>query len=32
MSTYRWKPIEDLPEDWQDLVADELGSLAAIWI
>lgn len=32
MSAYRWKPIEDLPEDWQDMVADELQSLASIWI
>ena len=32
MSPYRWKPIEDLPEDWQDMVADDLQSLASIWI
>ena len=28
---YEWKPIEDLPEDWTELVSSELHDLAAIW-
>lgn len=28
---YRWKPIEDLPEDTSGLVQDELRPLAQIW-
>src|SRR5438874_13396994 len=31
METYHWKPIEDLPEDWNNLASPELESLAAIW-
>jgi Fic family protein len=26
-----WKPIEDLPENWQDLAHDELAALAQVW-
>ncbi|HEU4324260.1 MAG TPA: Fic family protein [Roseiflexaceae bacterium] len=26
-----WKPIEDLPENWQDLVSTELSELAKAW-
>jgi Fic family protein len=31
MASYIWKPIEDLPENWQDLASTELQSLASIW-
>ncbi len=28
---YKWRPIEDLPEDWQEIVSDELRALAGVW-
>lgn len=31
MPGYRWKPIEDLPQDWTELVSFELQSLAEVW-
>jgi Fic family protein len=31
MKDYRWRPIEDLPEDWPDLAAPELPALSAAW-
>ena len=31
MDSLRWRPIEDLPADWQSLASDELASLAPIW-
>ena len=30
-ASYKWKPVEDLPEEWQNLSSTELGSLASIW-
>ena len=32
MADYKWKPIEDLPEDWTKLASSELGGLAAVWV
>ena len=32
MIHYKWKPAEDLPEDWQEMASGELESLASIWI
>lgn len=29
--SYQWKPIEDLPEDWQKLASSELAGLFAVW-
>ena len=31
MSVYKWKPIEDLPDDWQKLASSELAGLFAVW-
>lgn len=31
MAGYSWNEIEDLPDNWQGLVADELTGLADIW-
>ena len=31
MADYKWKPIEDLPDDWTKLASSELGGLAAVW-
>ncbi len=31
MRDYRWRPIEDLPEDWPELAAPELPALPAAW-
>lgn len=31
MNTYLWKPIEDLPSDWQNYCSSELASLTSIW-
>jgi Fic family protein len=31
MKDYRWRPIEDLPENWPELAAPELSSLSAAW-
>ncbi|MEK7831009.1 MAG: Fic family protein, partial [Acidobacteriota bacterium] len=28
---YKWKPIEDLPDDWQKLASSELAGLFAVW-
>ncbi len=28
---YKWKPIEDLPEDWPKLASSELAGLFAVW-
>lgn len=32
MAGYEWRPIEDLPEGWEDLCAHDLSSLSEIWI
>ena len=31
MMDYRWRPIEDLPENWPELAAPELPALSAAW-
>lgn len=31
MPGYKWKPIEDLPNDWQKLASSELAGLFAVW-
>lgn len=31
MAGYKWKPIEDLPADWQKLASSELAGLFAVW-
>src|SRR5215813_7752707 len=31
MKDYRWRPIEDLPDDWPELAAPELPALSAAW-
>jgi len=31
MMDYRWRPIEDLPENWPELAAPELLALSAAW-
>lgn len=31
MPDYKWNPIEDLPQDWEEFSGDELSSLADIW-
>jgi Fic family protein len=31
MTAYHWRFIEDLPQDWQEMASQELGSLAPIW-
>ncbi len=31
MADYKWKPIEDLPEDWTKLASSELAGLASVW-
>lgn len=31
MKDYKWRPIEDLPENWQELAAPELPALSAAW-
>ena len=31
MIAYHWKPIEDLPDDWQTLASSELEGLMQIW-
>lgn len=31
MTAYHWKFIEDLPQNWQEMPSQELGSLAPIW-
>jgi len=31
MKDYRWRPIEDLPENWPELAAPELPALSAAW-
>lgn len=31
MPGYKWKPIEDLPDDWQKLASSELAGLFAVW-
>jgi Fic family protein len=28
---YRWKPIEDLPDDWRPLASSELAGLLEVW-
>lgn len=28
---YKWKPIEDLPDDWKKLASSELAGLFAVW-
>lgn len=28
---YKWKPIEDLPDDWQRFASSELAGLFALW-
>lgn len=30
-SNYKWQPITDLPNNWQDLVVPDLASLARVW-
>jgi len=29
---FKWQPIADLPENWQDLSVPELSSLALVWV
>ena len=29
--SYRWSPIEDLPDDWSELALDDLEALAGVW-
>ena len=31
MADYKWKPIEDLPDDWTKLTSSELAGLASVW-
>lgn len=31
MAQVRWQPIEDLPQDWQNLASSELKALAEVW-
>ncbi|HKQ77107.1 MAG TPA: Fic family protein [Blastocatellia bacterium] len=31
MKDYKWRPIEDLPENWPELAAPELPALSAAW-
>lgn len=31
MADYKWKPIEDLPEDWTKLASSEQAGLASVW-
>ena len=31
MTSYSWNEIEDLPDNWRGLIADELSGLADIW-
>lgn len=31
MPDYKWRPIEDLPADWEALATEDLSSLADIW-
>lgn len=31
MADYKWKPIEDLPDDWRKLASSELAGLFAVW-
>ncbi len=31
MTSYRWRPIDDLPPNWIELASKELESLATIW-
>ena len=26
-----WRPIEDLPQDWQNLISSELPPLVTVW-
>jgi hypothetical protein len=28
---YRWRPIEDLPENWPELASPELPALSTAW-
>ncbi|CAN2040500.1 Filamentation induced by cAMP protein fic [Candidatus Magnetomoraceae bacterium gMMP-15] len=32
MNSYKWEPIEDLPNNWHEIESKDLKSLAAIWI
>ncbi len=29
--SYKWKPLEDLPENWQELASEEPEALASVW-
>lgn len=31
MPEYKWKPIEDLPPNWPEMVSEELKSLSGLW-
>jgi len=31
MTDYQWRPIEDLPENWQKLASSEMTGLFAVW-
>jgi len=31
MTGYKWRPIEDLPDDWRGLASSELAGLFAVW-
>jgi len=31
MKDYRWRPIEDLSDDWQKIASSELAGLLAVW-
>jgi Fic family protein len=31
MTSFRWNPIEDLPENWEQMRSEELASLASTW-
>ena len=32
MNSYKWEPIEDLPDNWHEMTSKDLQSLATIWI
>lgn len=30
--SHRWRPIEDLPEDWRSLAASDVAALGSVWV
>jgi len=32
MNSYKWEPVEDLPDNWQEMASKDLQNLAEIWI